>query len=50
MKCEKCKKKIKGNSWIWDVDELCEECFIEIAAKEYNKGYDEMIKEQKGDK
>jgi len=47
MKCEKCKEKIKGNSWMWDAKDLCEECFVEIAAENYNNGYDTMIEEEK---
>ena len=47
MDCEECGKPIIGNPWIWDVKELCEDCFVEIAAEEYNRGYNDMIEEQK---
>ena len=46
MKCKNCGKIIKGNPWIWSSDELCEDCFVEVAAKEYNQGYDKMIRDQ----
>ena len=46
MKCEKCGKKILGNPWIWETEELCEDCYVEIAAEDYNRGYDAMLEEE----